>query len=301
MKRLLRVILRLVLVLLLIAASVVVYAVVNVHRRLDRTYTTVAPSVPPLSGPEAVARGRYLVTTVASCTDCHDSDFGGKVMVDQRLLGTLAGANLTAGRGGLGARYSDEDFIRALTHGVRKDGRSVIFMPSQEYKLSAADLGAIVAFLRTLPPVDRELPAPRIGPIAALMAVFGSARLLPAEHIDHANFRVASADRPADPAEAGAKLVAQGGCRGCHGPDLEGGYGPPPGGANLTPVGLAGWNERDFFRAVREHRRPNGTEIAETMPRTIGQMSDDDLKAVFAFLKTVPAGGSKTKSQANLD
>jgi len=51
-------------------------------------------------------------------------------------------------------------------HGVNKNGHSVIFMPSQDARLTAADLGAVIAYIRSVPPVDRELPGIRLGPIA---------------------------------------------------------------------------------------------------------------------------------------
>lgn len=298
LKRLLRYVLYLLAALILVVAGLVAYGYVNVYSRMDRTYAVATPSVViPHGDPAAIERGRYLATSVASCVDCHDKDFGGRVFIDEGPIATIYGTNLTRGTGGIGQQYADDDFVRALTHGVRKDGRSVVYMPTHIYKLSADDVGAMVAFIRSLPPVDRKPPAPRFGPLGVVLTAFGQVELFPAEHIDHAHFQFASGDRPADPARAGEQIVAQAGCRGCHGPALEGGIGPPPGGANITPVGLDGWSEADFFRAMREHKRPNGTEIAESMPRTLGQMSDADLSAVFAYLQTVPRVGTLTESQ----
>jgi cytochrome c553 len=297
-KRLLRYLLYSVAVILLAVAGLVAYGYLNLHSRMDRTYAvTVPPVVVPHGDAAAIERGRYLATSVASCVDCHDNDFGGRVFIDVGPMATIHGTNLTRGKGGIGASYTDDDLVRALAHGVRKDGRSVIYMPSHFYKLSEPDTGAIIAFIRSLPPVDREHPSPRYGPLGAVLTAFGQVELFPAEHIDHANFRLASSDRPADPVRAGEQIVATAGCRGCHGPSFEGGFGPPPGGANLTPVGLEGWTEADFFRALREHRRPDGSHIAETMPLAIGQMSDDDLRAMYAYLKTLPPLGAKTASQ----
>jgi hypothetical protein len=62
--------------------------------------------------------------------------------------------------------------------------------------------------------------------------------------------------------------------------------------ANLTPdeSGLKAWSEADFIRAIREGKRPDGSAISEYMPwKAYGQMSDDELKAIFAYLRTVPA------------
>ena len=84
-------------------------------------------------------------------------------------------------------------------------------------------------------------------------------------------------------------------CRGCHGEQLSGGKvaGDPnmPIVANLTPheTGLKGWTESDFIRALREGKRKDGTEILPQMPwKAYGQMSDVELKAIWAYLQTVP-------------
>jgi hypothetical protein len=61
--------------------------------------------------------------------------------------------------------------------------------------------------------------------------------------------------------------------------------------ANLTPhfTGLKSWSEEDFIRALREGKRKDGTEISKMMPwQAYGQMSDTELKAVWAYLQTVP-------------
>ena len=78
---------------------------------------------------------------------------------------TLHAANLTRGRGGIGATYSDEDWVRVLLHGVRKDGRSVVFMPSHDFRFTRRDMGDIIAYFRSVPPVEaaRQTFAHRLG------------------------------------------------------------------------------------------------------------------------------------------
>ncbi|HZA34443.1 MAG TPA: cytochrome c, partial [Vicinamibacterales bacterium] len=92
--------------------------------------------------------------------------------------------------------------------------------------------------------------------------------------------------------------VETAGCRGCHSPDLTGGGGPPPGASNITPVGIGDWSDADFLKAIRTHVRPNGTQIAETMPPGYGGMTDQELTAVHAYLKTVPGKGKRSKTQS---
>jgi mono/diheme cytochrome c family protein len=294
--RVVRILLKIVaaLVAVIVLALVVIYFLSE--RRINRRYQVSAPAVTVPNDADAAARGKRLVTVVAPCADCHGDDFAGKAMIDDLAMGTLHAANLTRGRGGIAASYSNEDWARALLHGVRKDGRSVVFMPSHEFRFTQRDLGDLIAYFRSLPPVDRDYPAPHVGIMARALS-FGPLPLLPAELIDHDRVRFAEPPASSDPVVLGRHLVDSAGCRGCHQPDLTGGGGPPPGASNITPVGIGEWSDADFLEAIRSHVRPNGTKIAETMPPSYGQLSDDELKAIRAFLRTVPAAGKLSKSQ----
>jgi cytochrome c553 len=298
MKTTLRWLLRLLLLLLVLMLLVVGYVYWRSAALMAKTYSVRVPEITIPTAETSIARGKHLVERVSLCTECHDKDLGGKIISDNFMMGRLAGTNLTRGRGGIGTRYSDEDFVRALVHGVRRDRHSVLFMPSADYKFTEADLAAIIAYIRSVPPVDRDFPEPSIGPMARTLSVFAGFPLFVAELIDHRNAGFAEAADMSNPVAAGEYLVNTGGCRGCHLPDLTGGGGPPPGASNITPVGIGGWSEADFIRSIREHKRPNGTAIAEEMPRIYGQMSDDDLRKIFVYLKTVPPKGEKTKNQA---
>jgi mono/diheme cytochrome c family protein len=299
MKWLLKWTFRLVVLVVLVVAACVGYVYYASGREMARTYTVAVPSVTIPTDAASIARGKYLAEKVSMCVECHGEDLGGKVMSDNFAFGRIASANLTKGQGGIGSTYSDEDFVRALTHGVRKDGHTVIFMPSQDYHFSEADLGAVIAYVKSVPAVDRVPPEKVIGPMARALSVFAGFPLTPASMIDHANVAFAKPHDPDNAISTGEYLVSSAGCRGCHGPDLVGGGGPPPGAANITPVGIGTWTEQDFFTALREHKRPNGTKIADEMPKAFGAMDDADLKKIFAYLKTVPAKGSKSKNQLN--
>jgi cytochrome c553 len=298
MKRVARFLLYTVLTVVALALTGLGYAYANTSWKLGKTYAVTPPRVTiALNDPAVIERGRYLVHRVSMCFECHGEDLGGKAMMESPIMARLYASNLTRGRGGLGATYSDEDFVRALTHGVRKDGHSVIFMPSHDYHFSAADIAGLVAYIRSLPPVDREIPAPSIGPMARVLAVFGGFPLLPAELIDHSAVALRPEADLSTPERAGQSLIAAGGCRGCHGPQLTG-EGGMAGAANLTPTGLTGWSNSDFTRALREGRRPNGTTLVPDMPRAFGAMSDEDIAKIFAYLKSLPPAGTKSKRQA---
>ena len=106
-------------------------------------------------------------------------------MEDDPVFGRLVASNLTAGKGGVGGSYSDTDFVRAIRHGVRPDGTPLVLMPAEYYnKYNDEDLGAIIAYIKSLPPVDNELPETMAGPLARLFVLLEPS-LLPAQLIDH--------------------------------------------------------------------------------------------------------------------
>jgi mono/diheme cytochrome c family protein len=179
------------LVALAVVALGMVYALSE--RRIRRTYVVSVPPIAVPTDPDAIARGKRLATVVAPCGDCHGRDFGGKLMVDEWAMGTLYGTNLTQGRGGIAAAYTDADWVRGLLHGVRRDSRSVVFMPSHDFHFTEQDTADLIAFFRALPPIDRYIPGPRVGIMARALS-FGPLPLLPAELIDHE--RVAFARPP---------------------------------------------------------------------------------------------------------
>jgi mono/diheme cytochrome c family protein len=297
MRRLLKWIGILVGVVAVLIVGLVGYVYVASGRVMARTYVVTVPPVPIPSDPASIARGKYLSEKVALCADCHGQDLGGKVVEDNGAMGRLVASNLTRGRGGLPADYSDQDFVRVLTHGVKRDGRSVVFMPVADYIFTPEDLGAIVAYVKSVPPVDRTVPTMSVGPVARALGLFVNFPLASASTIDHGQPRLASRPNAADAVASGKYLVSSAGCYACHTPQLSGGAGPPPGGSNITPVGIGTWSERDFITALRTHRRPNGSAINEAMPRAYGEMSEDDLGRIFAYLRTVPPVGTKTANQ----
>lgn len=296
MKRVLKYLLYLVCVVIGVVALAVGYVFYASNQRIDQVFAVTPPPLDVASSDSAVIeRGRYLVHRVSLCVECHGEDLGGKVVTDTPLT-RLWGTNLTKGRGGVGATYTDADLVRAMTHGVKKDGRSVIFMPSQDYKFTAADLSALIAYIRSVPPVDRETPRPEFGFLARALGVANLFPLLSAEFIDHDRVAfVPVADR-SEAAKAGDYLISTAGCRGCHGKQLTG-EGGMPDAANLTPVGIGAWTEADFKTAMREGRRPNGTMLLPAMPRAYQVMPDEELSKIFAYLKTLPPSGTKAKNQ----
>jgi cytochrome c553 len=279
---------------LLVFALAILY--ILTERQFRRHYDITAQALTIPTDEAALARGKHLVDNVTNCHDCHAKDMGGRVIFDGgALVARLAAPNLTRGKGGIGADYSDADWVRALKHGLRRDGTPLIVMPSQWFaQLTESDMAAMIAYLKTLPPVDRDMPAVSAGPLGRLM-VLREPKLIPARIIDHA--KPLSGAAPAELVARGEHLASIAGCRSCHRTDLTGGDGPPPGSSNITPVGIGTWTKEDFFRTLRTGVTPDNRALSEAMPRALGNMSDEELDAIWAYLKTMPAKGEKTERQ----
>ncbi len=255
-------------------------------RDIRRTYDFPGVPITPATDSAALERGRHLVEAIGKCQECHGDDYGGEQMVDDFAFGRLVAPNLTGGKGGI-AGYGEGDWDRAIRHGVGRDGRALIFMPSEAFSvLSDADLAALVGYLHTRPPVDRELPSQRVGPMARALYLGGNFPLLPVNLIDHEGTR-----RPAAPGvtvEYGEYLATVGGCRACHGSGLAGTGDPSA--PDLTRTRLAAWTEEDFFNSLRQGRRPDGTIVdPEKMPWIrSGKMTDDEVRAVRLYVRSLP-------------
>lgn len=263
--------------------------------RYRKQYTAETSRLAFATDTAAVARGAHLANSIAGCVDCHGENLGGKAVFDAPILGRVYGLNLTTGKGGLGSTLSDADFEHAIRHGFAPSGRALKVMPAMDYaNLSDEDLAAIVAYVKTRPPVDNDPPPVLVGPLGRALMLAGKMPLLAAEAIDHSRVHVASV-ASAPSAEYGAYLAAVG-CKGCHGPALAGGKiatGDPswPPAANLTPAGnLKRWSETDFRRVLREGVRPNGIPVNAAMPfRILKNLSDDEIHSIWLYLHSLPA------------
>jgi cytochrome c553 len=279
--------------------AIVVLAVAAVwvrgERIIGRMYAV--PAHEPLEIPAdsaSLERGRHIARSIGSCTLCHGEDLGGAVYMDAGPMGYVAGPNLTSGRGGIAADMTTEDWVRAIRYGVGRDDRSLVIMPSEVFvHLSDRDLGSLIAWLQRLPPVDRELEPSQFRWLGKLLTGSGRLNLLVASKTEPYT-RVPHVEAGPNPTY-GQYLIKAAGCAGCHGYGLSGGRvaGPPdlPLASNLTPAGrIVSWTETEFMRTMREGVRPDGSVMHEFMPwRILGRMSDDELRAIWLYLATVPA------------
>jgi len=259
-------------------------------RKLSRKYAVAAePALTIPSDSATIARGAHLVGSLP-CGQCHGADLGGNVFSDAGPFALLAAPNLTRGQGGRNPALTDVEWERAIRHGVRRDSTSLIIMPSEIFHaVSDQDMTAMIAYLKQMPAVDRQVPRLKLRIVGRIVLGLGQVPLVADTTARTAH--VASVDTTTG-VEYGRYLVHIAGCQGCHGESFSGGPGfspndPPV--ANITPTGIGHYKEADFIRAMREGVGPKGFPIDSTMPwKYFGKMSDGELRSIFAFLQTVP-------------
>ena len=261
------------------------------------------------STPLRLARGKYLVDGVTGCFDCHsDPDWSkpgappvsgregaGHVRADQDLPWLVA-PNITPDKETGAGNWSDDTLARAIREGIGHDGRALFpTMPYQSYReMSDEDLASIIVYLRTIPPVKNQLPTTRMPfPLNFLM-----------QNVPQPVTAAVAAADESNQVAFGGYLVKMAACADCHTPQEKGE--PIPGmqfaggfllhepkgdlvSANITPAasGIGYYNEATFVQALRTGK-VGARPLRWSMPWYFySGMSDADLKAMFAYLKTV--------------
>ena len=279
------------------------------------TATTPKPATPETPGGDLklIDRGAYLVKAGA-CMVCHTAmgpkgpDLehafaGGLEMPDP--AGTWRTPNITQDKGtGIG-NWTDDQIAAAIREGVRPDGGGLYaIMPYMNYNhLSDEDTKAIVAYLRTVKPVERT-----IAPNKDLKMPKGPGPK-PANQ----------ADVPADQLKHGEYFASVMLCSHCHwtpgknlapaGPDkmFSGGLPfeiPMLGSGTLyaknissdTETGIGKWSEDQIYTTIKTMVRPDGKPIMGPMlflQSSWSQLEDKDLKAVAAYIKHLPPVSNK--------
>jgi mono/diheme cytochrome c family protein len=279
---------------LLLVAVGAVYAVSE--SRFRRTYDVTGEPLTASTDSATLARGEHLVSAVAGCADCHGEGLRGNPVIDAPPMGRLVAPNLTRGEGGVGAQLTAQSVERAVRHGIGRDGRALRIMPSQDYQyMSDDDARAVVSYVLSVAPSNNTLAPSKLMLLPRALMVGGVLPLLPAEGLRDSAGRPMSVT-PEATKEYGNYLSMISGCKGCHGMGLSGGKieaGDPAWGpaANLTPSGNLGkWSEAEFIQTLRTGKRPDGYALKEPMPwKTIGRMTDDELRALWLYLQSVPA------------
>lgn len=277
-----------------------------------------APELKVDATPEKVERGKYLANHVMVCMDCHSTrnyneyaappiatsmgQGGERFNEEMGFPGTYYAPNITPA--GIGS-WTDGEIFRAITTGVRKNGKPIFpVMPHRYYgQLDQKDIESVIAYLRSLPPIEHQVPESKsnfpMNFIINTIPAKPSLKPMPA---------------PTDEVNYGKYLITAASCIECHtkfekGSILEdfaygGGreFNLPSGvlrSANITPdelTGIGRWTKQQFidrFAIYRDsaeaHKKVDFMKEFNTiMPWTMyAGMSDRDLGAIYAYLRTV--------------
>jgi mono/diheme cytochrome c family protein len=258
--------------------------------------------------PARLARGKYLVEGPAHCFLCHsENDWSrngqpaegkkgaGRLWTDYTTLPFVVSPNITPDAEFGAGKWTDDMLARAIREGVGHDGRALFFMPWEAFRaLSDEDLASVVVYLRAIPPVRIQRPKIQLPP-----PITASLKPEPlTAPVPQPVFKTA--------VDRGKYLVTIGQCEGCHsafdeqmqpirgmslggGLHLKGSWGEvvTP---NITsdPSGISYYTPEVFVQTIR-----TGTVVARKLNAVMPwsyfrNMTDQDLKAIFAYLRTVP-------------
>ena len=290
-------------VLVLVGLSFVIFVVVRSESLIGERYAipdqALELAIAVTATAEQIERGRHLATAVAQCGFCHADDLGGRALADDRRVGRLYAPNLTTGEGGLGRRLTTADWVRAIRFGVARDGRSLILKPSgYQSRMSDRDLAAVIAYMGTVAPIDRSLPAARAGWLTRLALATGLASDLLSARAAAAREEHSDAPMPAATARYGGYLVDLANCRVCHHASLAGGVHPlafedEPAPPDLRRGGvLDRYDRTGFARAMRQGRTPGGRALDPAfMPWPLyAGLNDLELEALWLYLRGLGPG-----------
>lgn len=269
--------------------------------------TLCAVLLQPAAFAQGDAKAGQYIAKAGGCVGCHtDTKTGSVPFAGGRALetpfGTFFGPNITPDKqAGIG-KWTEADFKRALRQGERPDGSH--YFPAFPYPsftgMSDRDIQDLWAYLQTLPPSNRANQEHALRFPYSLRFLVGGWKMLffkqgPQQAAAPAN----------DPVARGAYLVnVLGHCGECHtprnflgGPDtkalLSGAVIPEGKVPNLTPTRLKKWSDAELKEYLKTGNAPNGDVVLEPMSEvvtnTTSQLTPEDLAAMVAYLRTVPA------------
>ncbi len=289
----------------LVLALVLVVVLIGFYK-LNQQHNNPVANIQVARSPAQIARGEKLAHICASCHSPGNelplagSNFEAKFAFPP--IGTFYAPNLTPS--GNIKDWSDGEVIRAIREGVHKNGRSLLIMPAENFRnLSDDDVQALVAYLRSQPATGVPTPDNQFDLLGALLI-----NLLDWQTAQQPVGSV-TAPQPGT-REYGKYMVDVIGCRSCHGDQLQGKVdngqpGPPPG-PNLTLI-VPQWSEEQFMTFFNTGKLPGGGTVPTvTLPSGFSSpkmpwnevravTTDDELKAIYAYLRSLPPVESPTK------
>lgn len=235
-------------------------------------------------------RGKHLSESIGACLGCHGDDLATPEVIELGPVGRVVPPNISMG--GLLKSYSDAELHRLLVHGIKRDGTSVMFMPSGDFRWwPDEDVLAVIGYLRTRPAVEKATAPSTVGILGKVLDQSDMLPLAVARRLAEKPRQIVTTPEPT--AAYGKNLGAL--CQGCHGVTLSGG--PIPGAPkdlpiplNITPhkTGIAHYDFAKFEKLMREAKKPDGSDLNPFMPvRDLKHMSDVEMAALWAYLQSV--------------
>jgi mono/diheme cytochrome c family protein len=283
--------------LLLLAALAGAAVSIGLWRAEQRALRRIA--LPPLQAvllptdSAALERGRYLFES-RGCAECHGADGAGRSFAKDGDSLELVAPNITRVAGGVVGFYQPVDWVRTIRHGVKPDEQPLRVMPSEDYnRMTDADLGALIAYVRSLPPKPGRSALIRLPLPARVLYGLGA---IPdaADRIDHS--LPPEAPVPEAVSVEHGRYVAQM-CLGCHGERFEGGPiagAPPdwppaarlaPGEGNVMATRYA--DAEAFVKMLKSGQAPDGRKIAVMPFESLARFSDTDARALHLYLRSL--------------
>ena len=262
----------------LIALGVLGYALVYglSEREMRRTHEVPAAALTIPTDPDSIQEGRRLAT-IHGCLDCHGKKAEGRVLFDDPKIARIIAPNLTA----VVRRYDDAQLAVIVRNGLRPNGRSLFVMPSEAFVwMTDGDLGRIIAFLRSLPPVPGPDAGVTPGPLGRLGVVTGKFKTV-------AQLMAETAPPPAatsQDAELG-RYLALTVCAECHGTSLHGASNPDFTSSDLRVV--AAYSSEAFTRLVRTGAALGDRQLRTMSPyarNNLSQLTDSEISALYTYL-----------------
>ncbi len=270
------------------------------ERKRNRVVEIAVAPVAYVEGEAALTRGKYLFDS-RGCAECHGANGAGRAVINDPGGFYVKSPNISPGPGSVVKDYREVDWVRTVRHGISPQKHPLFLMPSGDYnRMTDADVAALVAYVRSLPPVAGTGAEVRFPLMLKALYAAGAVKDS-AEEINH-SLPPATPVPEGNTVEHGAYVAQL--CKGCHGDGFSGGKIPgtppewPPA-ANLTPGQGSVMPQYDtaqkFAAMLQTGKRPDGSAVSEVMPfPTLSKLNETDVAAVYTFLKTVPprpAGG----------
>lgn len=267
----------------LLALVIVAYAVAYVasERILRKTYEVPAVALSVPTDVDSITEGRRLATTRGCVNGCHGKDAEGGVMFDEPMIARIVAPNLTASV----RRYSDAQLAVIVRYGIRPDGRSVLVMPAEAFQwLTDADLGRIIAFLKSLPPSTGPGPGISVGPLGHIGLATGKFKTVAQ--------LIADAEPPPEATgeqAAFGRYLARTSCAQCHGTNLRGASTPDFTSPDLRIAGA--YSPEAFSELMRTGVGIGGRKLDTMGPwarQTLSQFTDAEIGALYSYLHALP-------------